>query len=374
MDKTLVEIETEIKELEQKRQKENMNRINAFGVIFRIQDELGGSIFGINFSKDIYEYDNEAYDKIVYTLLEKINSIEKIYQNSDKYLPKYTERETYGLSKEKFTEYSEEIRNVLKTIKVSNSKLDNIFNKEIELGKLKSAKLDEKNTKDSIPAVKVQIDNLKEEIEKLENDVKLNEGLMNTAPTDEIKNLYANVITSTKKLIAGKKSSITKLHKIVSKEDITYYEKVEEEEKQKELERKLALEKEKLEEEKRSKLADVKERRKIDKINKEFDEALYGNTKEEEEENFISPQEALDEQLKVDTAAESPKKPKLITRANEVLKKVINRKNKKAIAILVASAALLTGGIALAPSALIGAVGATGAYFGYKEIKKGMGK
>lgn len=93
-----------------------------------------------------------------------------------------------------------------------------------------------------------------------------------------------------------------------------------------------------------------------------------------EEQIISTPQQALDNQIRVDTTPENAKKPKLISRADEILKNIVNKKNKKAIGVLVASAIVLVGGIALAPSAIVGALGATGTYYGYKEIKKGMGK
>lgn len=370
MNKTLAEIEKEIKELEEARQKENLNRINAFGPIFRIQDELGGSVFGITFAKNIHEFDNEAYDRVVSTLLEKMNNMAKLYENPDKYLDEYFKSGTYGISKDKFIEYSNEIRNSLKAIKVSNSKLDNIWNKEKELGKLKAVKLDDKNTKDSVPAIKVQIDDLKAEIVKLENDIQVNEVLMQNASSDGLKNVYANAIAETKKLIASKKASITKLYKIVSKEDVEYYEKMLEEEKQKEEERKAEEEKAKIEEEKQAKFAEAREKRKTEKINEELDKAEYG----EEAKDVDTPQEALDGQLTADITPEKPSKPKLISRIGAKLKAIVDGKNAKAIAVLAASAALIAGGIILAPGAMISAAGATLGYLGYKEFKKGMGK
>lgn len=369
MDKPLVEIENEIKELEEARQKENMNRLNAFGPIFRIQEKLGGTVFGITFPKNIHEFDNESYDRVVSTLLEKMNNLDKLYANPDKYMPDYFEKETHGLSKEDFIKYADEIRTSLKAIKVSNSKLDGIWEKQMELGKLKSTKLDDKNTENSVPAIKVQIDNFKAEIIKLENEIEINQILMQNASSDALKNAYASVITETKKLIAVKKASITKLYKIVSKEDIAYYEKMQEDEKLKE-------EKARLEEEKRAKFEDVRRRKEEAKLNQELDEAEYGKSDENtnEEPSIETPQEALDGQLTADMTPEKPQKTKLITRVGKWLKDKIDGKNAKAIAVLIASAAAISAGILLAPGTMLGLAGGVGAAAAYKEFKKGMGR
>lgn len=368
MDKPLVEIDKEIKELEQERQKENMNRLNAFGPIFRIQEELGGSIFGITFPKNIHEFDNEDFDRVVSTLLEKMNNMSKLYANPSKYLPGYFEKETYGLSNEKFEEYSNEIRTSLKAIKVSNSKLDGIWNKQMQLGQMKSAKTDEKNTVNSVPAIKVQIDNFKAEIEKLEKDIEVNQILMQNASSDVLKNVYASAITETKKLIASKKRSITALYKIVSKEDIAYYENMMEEEKKLDEERRTQEELEKQEAEKRAKFEDVRRRKEEAKINQELDEAEYGKTEAEQQQD--TPQAALDDQIKVDTTPEEPKKPKLITRAGELLKKAVNNNIVKSVAVIAATVAGLAVGMTFVPGVILGA----GGYYAYKEVKKGMGK
>ncbi len=371
MNKSLEEITKEINDLQAEREQENINRINAFGPIFRIQDELGGSVFGITFPKNIHEFDNDAYDQVVYTLLEKMNDMTKIYANKDKYVEDYVNKATNGLSEEDFKRYSEEIRNSLKAIKISNSKLNNIWEKQNNLGKLKSARLSETNSAGEknmtgVPVVKAQIENLQAEISKLEQDIKLNEAQLAKAQNDEIRALYADVISATKKLIAVKKGAITKLYKVVSKEDIEYFDKMQADEAKKEEERKLEEEKAAKEKAKQDKFAEIRKAKETATINKELDKAE--GIEEPKEEG--TPQQALDEQIKVDTTPEKPKKCTLIKRAGEFLKKIVNSNITKTVAVLAATTAGILAGLTFAPGVMLGAAG----ILGYQEIKKGMGK
>lgn len=375
MNKSLEEITREIEQLQAEREKENVNRINAFGPIFRIQDELGGNLFGITFDKNIQEFDNDAYNQVVFTLLEKLNDMARLYQNKDKYVKDYFDRATFGISEEKFNQYNEEIRNSLKAIKVSNSKLDGIWEKQSNLAKEKAERLSEttktgeKNTT-GVPVIKAQIDNLNEEIIKLEQDIKLNEALLANAQNDELRNLYSDVIKATKKLIATKKGMITKLYNVVSKDDIDFYDKMKEEEKQEEQLKELEEEKARKEQEKREKFEQIRQAKQEEKINNELDEAQGIDKTQGAESPEETPQDVLDNQIKVDTTPETPKKCISIKRAGEFLKKILSSNAAKAIAVCAVTIAALTAGMAFAPGVMLGAAG----MLGYQEVKKGMGK
>ena len=369
MNKSLEEITREIEQLQAEREKENVNRINAFGPIFRIQDELGGNLFGITFDKNIHEFDNDAYNQVVFTLLEKLNDMARLYQNKDKYVKDYFDKATFGINEEKFNQYNEEIRNSLKAIKVSNSKLDGIWEKQSNLAKEKAERLSEttktgeKNTT-GVPVIKAQIDNLKEEIIKLEQDIKLNEALLANAQNDELRNLYSDVIKATKKLIATKKGMITKLYNVVSKDDIDFYDKMKEEQKQEEQLKELEAEKARKEQEKREKFEQIRKAKQEEKINNELDKTQGAENPEE------TPQDVLDNQIKIDKTPEKPKKCISIKRAGEFLKNILSSNAAKAIAVCAVTAAALAAGMVFAPGVMLGAAG----MLGYQEVKKGMGK